>query len=107
MEVKALDDVLAQLQAASTLAQGTPLPASSANAGGVDFAAALRSALDGVNATQNQALTLAQDFERGAPNVELHNVAIGLQKANLEFQATVQIRNKLVTAYNDIMNMQI
>jgi len=109
MEIKALDDVLAQLRAASALAGGASPTASNGNAaaGGIDFAAVLRGALDGVSQTQNQALTLAQNFELGAPNIELHDVVIGLQKANIEFQATVQVRNKLVAAYNDIMNMQI
>ena len=76
-------------------------------AGGVDFAQALDSALKGVSSAQNGAQEMAQSFSAGDPNVNLQDVMINLQKANLSFQQMVQVRNKLVTAYQDIMNMQV
>ena len=46
-------------------------------------------------------------FSAGDPNVNLQDVMVNLQKANLSFQQMVQVRNKLVTAYQDIMNMSV
>ena len=50
---------------------------------------------------------MARSFELGAPEVQLHDVMISLQKANISFQQTVQVRNRLVAAYQEIMNMQV
>ncbi|HEY0267886.1 MAG TPA: flagellar hook-basal body complex protein FliE, partial [Methyloradius sp.] len=50
---------------------------------------------------------MGKDFVMGDDKVSLSDVMIAGQKANITFQATVQIRNKLVAAYSDIMNMQI
>ena len=46
-------------------------------------------------------------FVSGESNVDLHDVMISLQKANVSFQSMIQVRNKLVTAYQEIMNMQV
>ena len=48
-----------------------------------------------------------KDFASGKENVNLQDVMINLQKANLSFQQMVQVRNKLVTAYHDVMNMPV
>ena len=50
---------------------------------------------------------MAAKFAAGDGNTNLHDVMISLQKANLSFQEMVQVRNKLVTAYHDVMNMQV
>ena len=50
---------------------------------------------------------MTQDFASGQSNVNLQDVMINLQKANLSFQQMVQVRNKLVTAYQDVMNMPV
>lgn len=72
-----------------------------------DFAALLRQSIDTVNETQQQAGNLAKAFERGEMDVPLAEVMVSLQKARVSFQAMVQVRNKLVEAYKDIMNMQM
>lgn len=72
-----------------------------------DFAALLRKSIDTVNETQQQAGSLAEAFERGETDVPLAEVMVSLQKARVSFQAMVQVRNKLVEAYKDIMNMQM
>jgi flagellar hook-basal body complex protein FliE len=54
-----------------------------------------------------QAQEMAKGFSSGDPNVNLQDVMVNLQKANLSFQQMVQVRNKLVTAYQDIMNMSV
>ena len=56
---------------------------------------------------QLDAQKLAQDFSAGTGNASLQDVMMSLQKANLSFQQMVQVRNKLVSAYQDIMNMPV
>lgn len=73
----------------------------------VDFAAALKASLDQVNQSQTRAETLGRNFVLGDDRVSLSDVMIAEQKANISFQATVQVRNKLVSAYQDIMNMPV
>lgn len=73
----------------------------------VDFSSALKASLDQVSQTQMKAKTLGQNFVLGDDSVSLSDVMIAGQKANISFQATVQVRNKLVSAYQDIMNMQV
>lgn len=73
----------------------------------VDFSEALKSSLDQVNQSQAKAVELGKSFSLGDDSVNLSDVMIATQKANISFQATVQVRNKLVSAYHDIMNMQI
>lgn len=72
-----------------------------------DFAQALKSSLDQVNGSQQQAQKLGERFAAGDDNVNLSDVMISMQKANISFQATVQVRNKLVSAYHDIMSMSV
>jgi flagellar hook-basal body complex protein FliE len=105
-----VDQLLGQMRAAQSLA--APIGArvggtEAAEAKRPDFAAVLKSSIEQVNATQKQAETLASDFELGKKNVELHDVMISLSKANVSFQQMVQVRNRLVSAYHDIMNMQV
>ena len=50
---------------------------------------------------------MAQNFSAGDPNVNLQDVMVNLQKASMSFQQMVQVRNRLVTAYQDIMNMPV
>lgn len=106
IDTRSLDQALAQLRASTALVQGKPAD-SSAAAGGADFSQALKNAIDQVNQAQQQAQQIAEDFTAGKNNVNLQDVMIDLQKANLSFQQMVQVRNKLVTAYNDIMNMPV
>jgi flagellar hook-basal body complex protein FliE len=73
----------------------------------IDFATALKSSLDQVNQHQAKAVELGKNFALGDDSVNLSDVMVATQKASLSFQATVQVRNKLVSAYHDIMNMQV
>lgn len=107
MNTSGIDNVLAQLRATSAMAAGAAAPAARIGAAGVDFGQVLKTALEQVNGAQQEAGKLAMQFELGAPNMGLHDVMISLQKANVSFQAMVQVRNKLVSAYHDIMNMQV
>jgi flagellar hook-basal body complex protein FliE len=60
-----------------------------------------------VNSAQLHSESLGKRFVSGDDSVSLSDVMIAGQKANIGFQATIQVRNKLVSAYHDIMNMQV
>ncbi|WP_191600705.1 flagellar hook-basal body complex protein FliE [Marinomonas algicola] len=72
-----------------------------------DFSAMLKNAVDNVNTLQAESKNLAQSYERGVEGVDLPQVMIGLQKSSVSFEAMTQVRNKLVDAYEKIMNMPI
>ena len=103
--VSGMDQILAQLKAASALAAGSEKPAAAAP--GADFGQLLKTAVDQVNTVQQTADQLSQEFIRGNQDVELHDVMISLQNANVSFQSMIQVRNRLVSAYQEIMNMQV
>jgi flagellar hook-basal body complex protein FliE len=108
MNVSKVDGLLAEMRAAMVAAQGGgAVKPGSAAAGGVDFASVLKSSLDGVAQAQNQATSMQNAFVMGDDKVSLSDTMIAMQKANISLQATVQVRNKVVAAYNDIMNMQV
>ena len=74
---------------------------------GGDFASMIQQSLAQVNATQGEASSLAHQFQLGQNGVSVEDAVLAGQKANIAFQATIQVRNKLVAAYNDVMNMQL
>jgi flagellar hook-basal body complex protein FliE len=106
IDTQKLDQMLAELRATSALAGGKPA-GNAAPVEGPGFADVLKTTIDQVNAAQKDAQKMAQDFATGEEKVNLQDVMINLQKANISFQQMVQVRNKLVTAYHDIMNMQV
>lgn len=73
----------------------------------LDFGELLKQSVDKVNDMQQTASSMSQAFEIGDPNVSLPEVMVALQKASISFQAMLQVRNHLVRAYEDIMNMPI
>lgn len=105
MDTKGIDQLLSQLNVTAAAAAGKTAPATEAAA--ANFADMLKSAVDGVNAAQQGADQLAQAFQTGQPEANIQDVMISLQKANLSFQTMVQVRNKLVDAYQNVMNMQV
>jgi flagellar hook-basal body complex protein FliE len=84
--------------------QGQPVakPAS-----GASFADAMSSALKSVSAQQNEASRLQREVQLDNPTVSLEETMVAMQKAQIGFQATLQVRNRLVSAYSEIMNMQV
>ena len=73
----------------------------------VSFSDALKGALQNVSDTQNKADDMGKRFAAGDDSVNLSDTMIAMQKANIDFQAAIQVRNKLVSAYTTIMNMQV
>ena len=74
--------------------------------GGADFSTAINNALQQVNAQQQRASELSEAYERGDTH-DIVSVMIERQKASLGFETTLQVRNKLLSAYRDIMNMPV
>ena len=109
----AIDQVLSQIRTLQATQRNAIAPPS-ANVGeasgsspGTSFAQVLKQGLDKVNATQQSADAKAQAFARGTPGVQLGDVMVEAQKAGVAFRATVEVRNRFVAAYQDIMNMPI
>lgn len=71
------------------------------------FSALLQKSISAVGKNQLEAGRMAANFERGAPGADLAQTMIAVQKAELSLNATVQVRNKLVDAYKEIMNMPV
>ena len=86
---------------------GTTRAAAAGDAGPAGFGAALARALEGVNQAQESAGDLGRRFQLGDPAVSLEETMIAMQTSSISFQAVVAARNRLVSAYNDIMNMQV
>lgn len=107
MDTQGIDQMLSVLRATAAQAGGRVAEAQGTAAAGTDFAAVLQNSIAQVNQTQQQAEGMAANFAAGEGNTNLHEVMISLQKANVSFQEMVQVRNKLVTAYHDVMNMSI
>jgi flagellar hook-basal body complex protein FliE len=83
----------------------TGAAASSSNHGS-SFASVLEGAIQSVDQTGQQANTAIQNFLNG-DGEELHNVALSVQRASLAFDLGLQVRNKIVSAYQEVMKMQI
>ena len=102
-----IENMLAQMRAVTRAAQGLPARNAEPAAAQGSFAAELSRTLDRVSQAQNAASSQARAFALGTPGVSLNDVMIDMQKANLAFQATVQVRNRLIDAYKEVANMAI
>lgn len=103
-----IEAMLTQLRAAATKPVGVEAPVQEGAATSkVNFADLLKSSLDQVDSAQKKSQELGQSFAIGDDKVSLSDVMISMQKASISLQATVQVRNKLVSAYQEIMNMQV
>lgn len=104
MATDAVNMVLAQIRANSRLLESTPAPAAPQ---GLNFQDLLLSSMNSVAEAQQEATDLKAAFEQGINDIELPEVMIASQKATIAFEATVEVRNKLLAAYQEIMNMQV
>jgi flagellar hook-basal body complex protein FliE len=78
-----------------------------ADNGDVGFSSALKGALQSVSAAQNRSSDLQKEVQMENPAVSLEETMVAIQKAQVGFQATLHVRNRMVQAYTDIMNMQV
>ena len=106
-----VQNLLAQMRAMETQAAAKPaMPNAIENlqqADKTDFSTVLKNSIDSVNETSMQADKLSNAFEKGDSNVSLAELMISMEKASVSFQAMTQVRNKLISAYQDIMNMPV
>jgi flagellar hook-basal body complex protein FliE len=103
-----INRVLEQIRSLSAQAKaGAPAGQTQQAAGPGEFANILRQGLDQVNQADQKASQLSEAFQRGTPGVELPQVMLELSKASVAFRAVSEVRNRLVSAYQDIMNMQM
>lgn len=104
-----IQSVLNQMQVIASQAGGSADKGArqSVTVGDGGFADTLYGAVQRINQLQQVSGVKAEAFQAGAPGVSLHDVMVDGQKASLAFELGVQVRNRLVTAYKDIMNLQI
>ena len=107
MSVQGIDQLLGELKSMSALASGQPVAKPAEAEGAPNFADVLKESIDQVSQVQQAAQTKQMDFQAGDPDANLQDVMVSLQKASLSFQTMVQVRNKLVSAYQEVMNMQV
>jgi len=103
MAIAAIESVLQQLTATAQIAGGGTATSNGIAGGG--FADEMKKTLERISTGQQHAAGQAEAFELGKPGVSLNDVMIDLQKANVGFQMGLQVRNKVVAAYQEIMNM--
>jgi len=103
-----IDRVLAQIRSLSTeVRPKAAQPAAAQGTAPADFATLMRQGIDQVNQSQQNATQLADAFARGTPGVELPQVMVQMEKASVSLKALTEVRNRLISAYQDIMNMQM
>lgn len=107
--------LLMELRAMAAEAQRAPSIGAAPTAAGAatgtatpsDFASILKTSIGEVDRMQQSSSALATAFEQGTPGVDITRVMVEAQKATLAFRAMTEARNRLVSAYQDIMNMSI
>lgn len=105
MDIKSIDQLKTALEAASRIRSSAPPEAGAA--GVSSFGSALDKALNDVSELQQDAQKMQKAFQQGDPSVSLEQTMVSMQKSAVSFQAALTVRNRLVSAYTDIMNMQV
>ena len=109
-----IQDIMAlrqQIMERSQLLQQVKAPETTASASAASgpagsFTESLKGALDSVNAAQQKSSAITEAYERGE-TVDIAKVMLARQESGVAFEATLQVRNKLLTAYQDIMRMGV
>ena len=104
LEMRALK---AQSQAFSSAVNRDMNPDAANKVNGPQFSDLMAQAIDKVNEVQQASSAMQEAYLKGDPNVDVTDVMIASQKSGVAFDAMVQVRNKLVEAYRDVMNMPI
>ena len=102
-----IQQVLAEMRALQSRASGISPEVPTGGARPTDFASLLKDSVEHIAAMQNQATALAGAYETGDKSVDLTRVMLEVQKAGLAFRAMTEVRNKLVDAYQQVMNMSV
>lgn len=102
-----IESILAQMREVASAASGANSRSAEPASAPGGFAAELQRSLQRVSDMQNHSTQQAKGFALGDPDISLNNVMIDMQKASIAFQATVQVRNRLVAAYQEIASMPV
>ncbi|GHE21060.1 flagellar hook-basal body complex protein FliE [Halomonas urumqiensis] len=109
MSTPAIQSALSQMQSLASQAAGQPVKGqqvtTAVGAGG--FAGELQASIQRINSLKLEAAAKAEAFQAGDPSVELNDLMVDMQKASVASEMGTQLRNRLVTAYKDVMNMQV
>lgn len=92
---------------AKVLATSQAQAATAAGKTEATFSTAFKNALTAVSAAQDKASELQNQVQVGAPGASLEETMVAMQKAQVGFQTALTVRNRMVQAYSDIMNMQV
>ena len=103
MSISSIESVLQQMRALAPSMGAAPASGGEAAAGG--FAGELQKSLARISEAQTNAYGQAEAFELGKPGVALNDVMVDMAKAGIGFQTALQVRNKVVDAYKEVMNM--
>lgn len=101
------DYLLSQIRSLGAALEQPPSVGEEHSSKAPSFGSMFKETLDSVNELQAKSGEMKQAFETGSSDVGLAEVMIASQKADLSFRAMSEVRNKLVTAYQDIMNMPV
>lgn len=109
MSSPAIQSALAQMQSLATQASGPAAQGQQVTTavGAGSFAGELQASIQRINRLQQASAAKSQAFQAGEPGVELNDVMVDMQKSSVAFQMGTQVRNRLVSAYRDVMNMQV
>ena len=106
MTISQMQPMLAGMRALAAQAGAMPGASAQENTAG-SFGSELRASLERIHTLQAEAKDKSQRFQAGAPDVALNDVVLDMQKASIAFQMGMQVRNRLVHAYKEIMAMQV
>jgi flagellar hook-basal body complex protein FliE len=101
-----INQVLSQMRAMQALARNES-PVSVESNVAPPFSQLMSQSIDQVNSSMQNAKSITARFESGDPSVSLAEVMINAQKASIQFSGMTEVRNKLLTAYKDVMNMPV
>ena len=101
----AINQVLAQMRAMQALANPQATPEAVQGQG--NFSNLMQGSIREVNAAMQESRAMTTRFEMGDPSVSLAEVMVNSQKAGLQFQAVAEIRNRVLSAYKEVMNMPV
>jgi flagellar hook-basal body complex protein FliE len=108
--LSAIAQTLGELQSLASGALGAPdsvVPDAGAASGTTSFSSTLKGALDRLDGTIASANSTAKSFAAGNHDIPLSDVMVSLEQANLSLQMAANVRDKVVAAYSNVMNMQV
>ncbi|WP_435946124.1 flagellar hook-basal body complex protein FliE [Dryocola sp. BD586] len=111
MSIQSMSGVLEQIQFQARQVSGATnsnaLSDKQSNADPVSFSSLLFNSINGISQASNSARAQAQSYMMGTSDIGLNDVMVSLQKSSVALNMGIQVRNKMVSAYQEIMNMAV